>query len=38
VREFSEALLTARGEWTDAVERYVKSRSVDVNEGTEVPQ
>ncbi|QJR35079.1 KdsC family phosphatase [Gemmatimonas groenlandica] len=28
VREFAEALLLARGEWTDAVERYVASRSV----------
>ncbi|WP_411280627.1 KdsC family phosphatase [Gemmatimonas sp.] len=28
VREFAEALLVARGEWTDAVERYVASRSV----------
>lgn len=28
VREFAEALLGARGEWTDAVERYVASRSV----------
>ena len=27
VREFAEALLVARGEWTDAVERYVLSRS-----------
>jgi 3-deoxy-D-manno-octulosonate 8-phosphate phosphatase (KDO 8-P phosphatase) len=29
VREFTEALLHARGEWTDAVERYVRARSVD---------
>ena len=29
VREFAEALLQARGEWTDAVERYVTSRSED---------
>ncbi len=28
VREFAEALLLARGEWIDAVERYVASRSV----------
>lgn len=28
VRELAEALLLARGEWTDAVERYVASRSV----------
>jgi 3-deoxy-D-manno-octulosonate 8-phosphate phosphatase (KDO 8-P phosphatase) len=27
VREFAEALLYARGEWSDAVERYVASRS-----------
>lgn len=27
VREFAEALLAARGEWTNAVERYVASRS-----------
>lgn len=27
VREFAEALLQARGEWSDAVERYVASRS-----------
>jgi 3-deoxy-D-manno-octulosonate 8-phosphate phosphatase (KDO 8-P phosphatase) len=38
VREFAEALLYARGEWTDAVERYVKSRSEDAREGSEVPQ
>ena len=30
VREFAEALLVARNEWTDAVERYVASRSVAV--------
>ena len=29
VREFSEALLHARGEWTDLVERYVASRRED---------
>lgn len=29
VREFVEALLHARGEWTDAVERYVAARSSD---------
>jgi 3-deoxy-D-manno-octulosonate 8-phosphate phosphatase (KDO 8-P phosphatase) len=29
VREFTEALLEARGEWTDAVERYVHSRTID---------
>jgi 3-deoxy-D-manno-octulosonate 8-phosphate phosphatase (KDO 8-P phosphatase) len=28
VREFAEALLLARGEWIDAVERYVASRTV----------
>lgn len=40
VREFSEALLHARDEWHDAVERYVKSRSEPaVPEHThEVPQ
>jgi 3-deoxy-D-manno-octulosonate 8-phosphate phosphatase (KDO 8-P phosphatase) len=38
VREFAEALLYARGEWTDAVERYVKSRSVDAATMTEGPQ
>ena len=27
VREFAEALLLARGEWIDAVDRYVASRS-----------
>lgn len=27
VREFVELLLKARGEWTDAVERYVEERS-----------
>jgi 3-deoxy-D-manno-octulosonate 8-phosphate phosphatase (KDO 8-P phosphatase) len=29
VREFAEALLHARGEWTDLVERYVASRRVE---------
>lgn len=29
VREFAEALLDARGEWIDLVERYVASRSVE---------
>lgn len=29
VREFAEALLVARGEWTDLVERYVASRLED---------
>lgn len=29
VREFAEALLQARGEWMDLVERYVASRSVE---------
>ncbi len=39
VREFAEALLAARGEWSDAVERYVKSRSVDdADEPSEVTQ
>ncbi len=32
VREFAEALLDARGEWIDAVERYVVSRSVAADE------
>ncbi len=36
VREFAEALLQARGEWTDAVERYVKSRSEDEGNPSEV--
>ncbi len=30
VREFAEALLVARGEWTDLVERYVASRIEDL--------
>jgi 3-deoxy-D-manno-octulosonate 8-phosphate phosphatase (KDO 8-P phosphatase) len=45
VREFSEALLHARDEWIDAVERYVRSRSDDTSHDTraqdispEVPQ
>jgi 3-deoxy-D-manno-octulosonate 8-phosphate phosphatase (KDO 8-P phosphatase) len=29
IREFAEALLTARGEWSDLVERYVAERSVE---------
>jgi len=29
VREFAEALLDARGEWMDLVEKYVASRSVE---------
>ncbi len=29
IREFAEALLHARGEWTDLVERYVASRRED---------
>lgn len=32
VREFAEALLEARGEWIDLVERYVASRSVEASE------
>ena len=32
VREFAEALLEARGEWVDAVERYVTSRSVPASD------
>ena len=31
VREFAEALLKARGDWTDIVERYVASRSTPVD-------
>lgn len=31
VREFAEALLDARGEWIDLVERYVESRSVEAD-------
>lgn len=31
IREFAEALLVARGEWTDLVERYVAARSVEVH-------
>lgn len=38
VREFAEALLHARGEWIDAVERYVKSRSSDDADVAEVTQ
>ena len=30
VREFAEALLGARGEWTDLVEAYVAQRSIEV--------
>jgi 3-deoxy-D-manno-octulosonate 8-phosphate phosphatase (KDO 8-P phosphatase) len=30
VREFAEVLLAARGQWDDVVERYVSSRSADV--------
>ena len=37
VREFTEALLHARGEWADAVERYVRSRSEDPDSETGVP-
>ena len=32
IREFAEALLHARGEWTDLVERYVASRRVEAPE------
>jgi 3-deoxy-D-manno-octulosonate 8-phosphate phosphatase (KDO 8-P phosphatase) len=32
VREFAEALLDARGEWMDLVEKYVASRSVENDE------
>jgi 3-deoxy-D-manno-octulosonate 8-phosphate phosphatase (KDO 8-P phosphatase) len=38
VREFAEALLQARGEWTDAVERYVASRRHESDAVTEVSQ
>ena len=38
VREFAEALLTARGEWTDAVERYVASRSVPATDRALSPE
>lgn len=31
VREFAEALLDARGEWIDLVEKYVASRSVEAD-------
>lgn len=31
IREFAEALLNARGEWSDLVERYVAERSVDAD-------
>lgn len=37
VREFVEALLQARDEWTDAVERYVKSRSEESAPDERVP-
>jgi 3-deoxy-D-manno-octulosonate 8-phosphate phosphatase (KDO 8-P phosphatase) len=37
VREFAEALLQARDEWTDAVERYVRSRSDDAPEAPAMP-
>jgi len=37
VREFAEWLLKARGTWDDAVERYVKSRSI-VADGQGQPQ
>src|SRR5690606_4727244 len=29
IREFAELLLTARGEWTEQVERYVSERATD---------
>jgi 3-deoxy-D-manno-octulosonate 8-phosphate phosphatase (KDO 8-P phosphatase) len=31
VREFAEALLVARGEWTDLVEQYVAQRNTEVS-------
>ena len=34
VREFAELLLQARGEWDEAVERYVAERSVPRSKGT----
>ena len=37
VREFAELLLEARGEWADVVERYVSSRSADVEPAGVVP-
>ena len=37
VREFAEVLLTARGQWDDVVERYVSSRSADVEPPGVVP-
>jgi 3-deoxy-D-manno-octulosonate 8-phosphate phosphatase (KDO 8-P phosphatase) len=37
VREFAEVLLTARGQWADVVERYVSSRSADVEPVGVVP-
>ena len=37
VREFAELLLDARGEWDDVVERYVSSRSADVEPAGVVP-
>lgn len=37
VREFAELLLLARGEWADVVERYVSSRSADVEPAGVVP-
>ena len=38
VREFAEALLCARGEWTDAVERYVASRSAAATDRAPAPE
>ena len=37
VREFAELLLRARGEWDAVVERYVSSRSADVEPAGVVP-
>lgn len=37
VREFAELLLRARGEWDEVVERYVASRSADVEPEGVVP-
>jgi len=33
VREFSEMLLRARGDWDEVVDRYVAERSADVAAG-----
>jgi 3-deoxy-D-manno-octulosonate 8-phosphate phosphatase (KDO 8-P phosphatase) len=38
VREFAESLLEARGEWIDAVERYVAHRSLAVRSAVTEPE